>query len=107
MINMANKYYDANLVEDKIPLTDPKTWELISSGKTLGVFQFASPVGINVVKKIKPQNMEELSAANAFIRPGASGLEEYVKAKNNVGYSKKIEPRLDKYLEKTYGAKIA
>ena len=104
MINMANKYYDANLVEDKIPLTDPKTWELISSGKTLGVFQFASPVGINVVKKIKPQNMEELSAANAFIRPGASGLEEYVKAKNNVGYSKKIEPRLDKYLEKTYGA---
>ena len=104
MVNIVNELYNLNLTEEQIPLTDAKTWEMISNGKTLGVFQFESPIGINTVKKIKPKNIEELAAGNAFIRPGASGLDEYVKGKNNEGYSRKIDPKLDKYLDNTYGS---
>lgn len=107
MVKMVNQLYNLDLTEDKIPLDDKKTWNMISRGDTLGVFQFESPVGINAVKKIKPQNMEELSAANAFIRPGSSGLEDYLKGKNNPELTKKLDPRLDKYLKNTFGAKIA
>jgi len=104
MVNMINLHYNMELTEESIPLNDKKTWELISSGKTLGVFQFASPLGIDVVTKIKPNNIEELAAANAFIRPGASGLPEYIAGKQNYKNTKKIHPKLDKYLKKTFGS---
>lgn len=77
---------------------------MIGNGHTLGVFQFASNLAISVVTKIKPQNIEELSAANAFIRPGASGLEEYMAAKANAAKRRKLHQDLDPILEVTYGA---
>lgn len=70
----------------------------------MGVFQFASPLAISVITKMKPQNIEDLSAANAFIRPGASGLEEYMAAKLNPAKRRKMAPDLDKHLAVTHGA---
>ncbi|MFW6007961.1 MAG: DNA polymerase III subunit alpha [archaeon] len=104
MLNEINETYNLNLSDEDIPLNDDKTWDLIGRGDTLGVFQFASPIGINVLKQIKPRNLEELSAANAFIRPGSSGLEEYLAAKKNPSKIRKLDPRLDQYLKSTYGA---
>lgn len=103
MVNMANKLYNLGLTEEKIPIDDKKTWQLICNLNTFGVFQFASPVGIDVLKKVQPINIEELSACNSFIRPGASGLDEYINGKKGKEI-KKYEPRIDKILEKTFGA---
>ncbi len=104
MIDEINFRYNLNLTDETIPLDDKKTWDTLGKGNTLGVFQFASPLGVNVLKQIKPQNIEELSAANAFIRPGASGLEEYLIAKKDPSKIRKLDPRLDRHLEKTSGA---
>lgn len=104
MLKEINSTYNKNLTDEDIPLDDEKTWKLIGRGDTLGVFQFASPLGINVLKQIKPKNLEELSAANAFIRPGASGLEEYLIAKEDESKVIKLDPRLDQYLKSTYGS---
>ena len=101
---MVKEIYGVDLNFNNIPLDDKKTWDLISSGHTLGVFQFASQLAVNVVTKIKPRNIEELSAANAFIRPGASGLEEYIAAKLDPNKRRKLHPNLDPILESTYGA---
>lgn len=101
---MVKKIYGVDLNFNNIPLDDQKTWDLIGSGQTLGVFQFASQLAISVVTKIKPQNIEELSAANAFIRPGASGLDEYNIAKKDHSKRRKLHPKLDTILETTYGA---
>lgn len=78
---------------------------MIGKGHTLGVFQFASALAISVITKMKPRNIEELSAANAFIRPGASGLDEYNAAKSNPRARRKLHPELDIHLDTTYGAK--
>ena len=53
---------------------------------------------------MQPRNIEELAAANSFIRPGTSGLDEYVAGKKNPERVRKFDPRIDKHLEKTYSA---
>jgi DNA polymerase-3 subunit alpha len=85
--------------------------EKISSNKfknvnTIGVFQFGSPVAIPVLKKMQCSNMEELAAANSFIRPGTGGLDDYVNGKKNPNTIKKLDSRLDKHLSVTYGAVV-
>jgi DNA polymerase III alpha subunit len=69
---------------DNIPYDDAKTWELIQSGLTCGVFQCESQLVQHWLKTIKPRNLWELSAVIALVRPGPlkSGyIEEYVKNK--------------------------
>ena len=55
--------------------------------------------------KIKPEKMEELAAATSLIRPGTAGLDDYVAGKYKKTIMKKIDSRLSKWLESTYGAK--
>ena len=92
------------MTENDIPFDDQKTWNMLSIGDTLGIFQMASNVAIPVLRRVKPQNIEELSAVNAFIRPGASGLDEFLEGKENANKIRKLDPRIDRHLEKTYGA---
>ena len=49
---------------------DKKTWELFKEGKTKGVFQLESNLGRSWSKKLAPDNLEELAALIAIIRPG-------------------------------------
>ena len=49
---------------------DKKTWKLFADGKTKGVFQLESNLGKSWAKKLAPNNIEELSALIAIIRPG-------------------------------------
>lgn len=49
---------------------DQATWDLISSGKTKGVFQLESKLGSSWAKRVKPRNIEELSDLISIIRPG-------------------------------------
>lgn len=61
---------------------DPKVFELISKGYTKGVFQFESPLGRQWCKKLKPQNILELSDLNALLRPAVLEVgmaDEYIK----------------------------
>lgn len=99
-----NKVYNTNMTLEDIPLDDKKTWDAFCNFNTQGVFQFSSNVAQPVLLKIKPRNIEELAAANAFIRPGASGLDWYIEGKDNKDKIKKFDPRLDEILAPTYGA---
>ena len=74
----------APITLENIPLDDEKTWKLIQSGQTRGVFQCESKLVQHWLKKIKPHNLWELSAVIALVRPGAleSGFaDKYVKNK--------------------------
>ncbi len=59
---------------------DKKTWKLFAEGKTKGVFQLESNLGKSWSKKLAPNNIEELSALIAIIRPGC--LKAYVDGKS-------------------------
>ena len=59
---------------------DKETWELFTEGKTKGVFQLESNLGKSWSKKLAPNNIEELSALIAIIRPGC--LKAFVDGKS-------------------------
>ncbi|MHA1329710.1 MAG: PHP domain-containing protein [Candidatus Hodarchaeales archaeon] len=83
-------------VED-IPLDDEKTFDLIRSGHTLGVFQWESSGYINIIRRLKPETFDELVDLNTLYRPGCleSGItEQYIRRKHGLEPVEQLHPRL-------------
>src|SRR4029077_8075258 len=55
----------------RLPLDDPKTYEMLARGDSVGVFQFESEGMQEALKKVKPTEFDDLVALNALYRPGA------------------------------------
>lgn len=97
-----------------IPLDDKKTWDLICSGKVKGVFQIESNLGKAWCRKVKPRNIEELSAVISIVRPGVlkskldgkSLTQHYADRKNGVESIESYHPVVDEILKDTYNILI-
>jgi len=61
-----------------IPHKDEKTYSLLKKAQTIGCFQVESPAMMNLLRRMKPENIYELTQALALIRPGPteSGMKE-------------------------------
>src|ERR671918_1717334 len=91
---------------DAIPLDDAKTYQLFVDGQTYGIFQFESSGMREILRKAKPQRLDDLIAMNALYRPGPlkSGMvDDFIARKHGrvkVSYEvKELEP----ILADTYG----
>ncbi|NLC06998.1 MAG: DNA polymerase III subunit alpha, partial [Syntrophomonadaceae bacterium] len=62
-----------NLDLQKIPLDDAATYDLLSRGETIGVFQLESSGLRSLLRELKPSCLEDLIALNALYRPGPLG----------------------------------
>ncbi|CAN5440704.1 DNA polymerase III subunit alpha [soil metagenome] len=58
-------------------LTDPATYELLSAGDTLGVFQFDGGPMRALLRLMQPDNFEDISAVGALYRPGPMGANSH------------------------------
>lgn len=91
---------------ENIPIDDEKIYKLLASGNTLGCFQVEAAGFTKMLKQLKPQNIEDITAALALYRPGPlkSGyVATYIDRKNN---PEKIEYPFDELkpvLAETYG----
>jgi DNA polymerase-3 subunit alpha len=91
---------------DNIPLDDKKTYELLSKAKTMGIFQLESIGMRDLIKKLKPSNIDDIIALIALYRPGPMGsgmLDDFVNRKHG---RKKIvydHPLQESILKDTYG----
>jgi DNA polymerase-3 subunit alpha len=91
---------------EKLDLTDTKTFELFTSGKTKGVFQFESAGMQNMLIKIEPDRIEDLIAANALYRPGPMILiQDYIDRKHGAKW-KLPHPIMAEILNETYGIMV-
>ena len=89
---------------NNIPLDDNKTYRLLSSGNTLGVFQFETSGMQNLLPKLKPSNFQDLIAAVALFRPGPmDNIDLYIKNKQNPDRIKYPHESLKPILKETYG----
>ncbi|WP_423362878.1 DNA polymerase III subunit alpha [Mycoplasma sp. P36-A1] len=89
---------------NKIPLNDKKTLDLMSSGKTLGIFQFESDGVINVLKRMKIDSINDMVATTALFRPGPMKyIDNYIARKNNLEKVDYIVDDLKPILQETYG----
>ncbi len=90
----------------KIPLDDKKTYDLLSSGNTSGVFQLESRGMRDLLVRLKPSKFEDIIALVALYRPGplTSGMiEEFIRRKNNPSLITYEVEGLKDILEETYG----
>lgn len=95
-------YIDIN----KIPLDDEKTFRLISSGRTIGVFQLESSGITEMVSRLKPNCFEDLVAILALYRPGpldAGMVDHYINRKHGREQTKYLHKCLENILKDTYG----
>lgn len=91
-----------------------KTWKLFHDGRTKGVFQLESNLGKSWSKKLKPSNMEELSALIALIRPGClkaisdgkSMTQRYIDRKHGLEEVEYLDESLEEVLKPTYGVLV-
>jgi len=91
---------------DKVPLDDPKTFELLQSSHTLGVFQLESEGMRELIARLEPDCYEDLIALIALYRPGPlqSGMADmYVKRKHGDEAVKYPHDDLAPLLAGTYG----
>ncbi len=98
----ANHGVKINMSE--LDLTDPAVYELLSEGKTDGVFQLESAGMKSFMKQLKPKNLDEVIAGISLYRPGPMDfIPQYIKGKNNPESITYDCPQLEPILAPTYG----
>src|SRR5439155_10940576 len=91
---------------DTIPLDDAKTYQIFQDGQTYGIFQFESSGMRDILRKAKPQRLEDLIALNALYRPGPlrSGMvDDFIARKQGKTEVKYELAELEPVLAETYG----
>ena len=90
-----------------IPLDDAKTFEMLSQGDTVGVFQLESSGMRDVLRGLKPDRFEDIIAVVALYRPGPmENIKDYVARKHDPSQITYMHPNLEPVLEETYGIMI-
>ena len=86
-----------------LPLDDPKTYEMLARGDSIGVFQFESEGMRDALRKVRPTEFEDLVALNALYRPGAMRfIDTYARNKHNPEAVAYLDDRLRSLTESTY-----
>jgi DNA polymerase-3 subunit alpha len=105
-VKLLKKTRDIKIDMNDIALDDREVYELFARGETVGIFQFESRGMRDYLQRLKPENLEDLTAMNALYRPGpldAGMVSEYIDRKQG---RKKIEYEhhlLEPILKDTYG----
>ncbi|MDM4718476.1 DNA polymerase III subunit alpha [Micromonospora sp. WMMA1363] len=90
----------------ELPLDDKPTYELLARGDTLGVFQLDGGPMRSLLRMMKPDNFEDISAVLALYRPGPMGANShtnYALRKNGLQEITPIHPELAEPLEEILG----
>ncbi|WGW13321.1 DNA polymerase III subunit alpha [Saxibacter everestensis] len=91
---------------EKLELDDPETYALLARGDTLGVFQFDGGPMRSLLRLMRPDNFEDISAVGALYRPGPMGANShtnYALRKNGQQEITPIHPELAEPLEEILG----
>jgi DNA polymerase-3 subunit alpha len=91
---------------DALSQDDPKTYELLSRGEAIGVFQLESSGMRDLLRKMKPTCFGDIVALLALYRPGPLGsgmVEDFIKRMHNPSLIQYDHPALEPVLKETYG----
>ncbi|MGI8729878.1 MAG: DNA polymerase III subunit alpha, partial [Solirubrobacteraceae bacterium] len=87
-----------------LPLDDPPTYEMLSAGDSVGVFQFESEGMQKALRLVRPSEFDDLVALNALYRPGAmDSIPIYARGKRNPESVEFADERLRPITESTKG----
>ncbi len=107
--------YCTNLVKEvnpdfsvsTIPFKDVATFDLLSKGQSIGVFQFEKSSVRDALSKMKPDSIEDIIALGALNRPGPmDNIPIYIDCKHGLTEPNYVHPKLEEVLKKTFGVVI-
>ncbi len=105
-LKLIKKHQNVEIDLEHIALDDKKTYQLLQKGSGIGVFQCESDGMRELMKRLKPNKIEDVIALIALYRPGPlnSGMtEDFVKRKNKPELIKYPHQDIASVLEDTYG----
>src|SRR3990167_2530001 len=106
-VNLVKEQTGKTLDISELPLDDAKTYELLSAGQTIGVFQLESPGMRSVARKLKPSRFSDITAMVSLYRPGPMALiDTFIAGKKNPAKIEYPHPDLKPVLEETYGIAV-
>ena len=91
---------------DAVPDDDPETYRMLRMGRTVGVFQFESPLATDMLRAMRCDRFDDLVASNALMRPGPldAGMHKvYQRRKRGEEPVVYALPELEAILKSTYG----
>lgn len=94
---------------EQVSLEDPKTFELLSRGDTIGIFQLESPPMRQLLKAMEPTTFEDIAAVLALYRPGPMSVNmhyDFADRKNGRQEVSYFHPDAEEVLGDTYGLMI-
>ena len=94
---------------DQLSLADPKTFDLIASTRTLGVFQIESPGQRELIGKFAPSSFTDLIIDISLFRPGpvkSDMIRPFLSARHGLSNVKSIHPDLDPIMAQTQGVVV-
>jgi len=105
-VRLIQERHGKNLEEARLPLDDAATYELLSRGEAIGVFQLESTGMRDLLVRLQPANIAELIALIALYRPGPMGsgmVEDFIERKHGKKEVRYPLPVLEDILKETYG----
>ncbi len=92
---------------DHLSMDDPKVYEMLSRGDTLGVFQLESRGMMSFMRELAPENFEDIIAGISLYRPGPMDqIPRYIDNKKHPDHVKYLHPLLEPILNVTYGCMV-
>ena len=86
---------------------DKDTYQMLTKGKTLGVFQMESPGFRKAIMRVEPENIEEIIVMISLYRPGPMDqIPRYIKNKNQKDHIEYTHEALKDILKPTYGCMV-
>ncbi len=97
----------STLTLDALPLDDARTFEIFKRAETAAIFQFESRGMRELLKRAKPDRLEDLIALNALYRPGPMDLTgEFSERKHGRSRVEYLHPSIEPILAETYGIMV-
>lgn len=104
--NLVRKY-KSDFALSNMELDDAKTYEMLSRGESVGVFQFESSGMRDALRKLRPDSFADLIALGALYRPGPmDNIPTYIGCKHGLLKPDYLHPSLESTLSKTFGVII-
>jgi DNA polymerase III subunit alpha len=103
-IERIEKIDNTKIKVDTIPINDKETFDMLTRGETIDLFQLNGDGITRFLKELKPTTIHDINAMVALYRPGPiQFIPEYIARKHNPSLIKYLDPVLEKILKKTYG----
>jgi DNA polymerase III subunit alpha len=103
-VELIRRHRGVEIDVDNLPLDDTKTFELLSTGETTGIFQLEGGGMRRYVKELRPTEVRDLAAMVALFRPGPmANIPSYIRRKHGEEAVTYLHESLEPALRDTYG----